>query len=84
MRICAVCVLISATVLHLRASVLKDPRMHMPVPLLGPHTPRNDELVLFIAEKTYYTLAPRLNQLAYGIVGALIFTDKQLMQTFLR
>jgi peptidoglycan/LPS O-acetylase OafA/YrhL len=83
-RICALCVLISATVLHLRASVLKDPRMHMPVPLLGPHTPRNDELVLYIAEKTYYTLAPRLNQLAYGIVGALIFSDKQLMQRFLR
>jgi hypothetical protein len=78
------CVITSVSVLQLRSNILKDPRIHMPVPLLGPHTPENDALVLLLAEKSYYTLMPRLNALAYGVVAALVFIDARLVEVFNR
>eukprot|EP00884_Botryococcus_braunii_P009350 jgi/Botrbrau1/18416/Bobra.0072s0009.1 len=83
-RVFWTCVATSLTVLVLRAKILRDPRVHMPVPLLGPHTPENSALVLLLAEKSYYTLVPRLNAMAYGVVAALVYTDDHLLGLIMR
>lgn len=71
-------------VLALRAKLLRDPRIRMPLPLLGPHTPENDALTLYMLEKSYYTLFPRLNALAFGVMAALIYSNTQMMDLFNR
>lgn len=71
-------------VLALRVKLIKNPKVRMPLPLLGPHTPENDALTLFMLERSYYTLFPRLNALAFGLMAALVYSDARLMQLFNR